>query len=33
MLLNQSQWTHAADTRDLAADAPDLIPFVEHEAK
>ena len=25
-LLNQGQWTHAADTRDLAAAAPDLIP-------
>ena len=33
MLLNQGQWTHAADTRDLAADAPGLIPFVVHEAK
>ena len=32
-LLNQGQWTHAADTRDLAAAAPGLIPFVVHEAK
>ena len=31
-LLNQSRWTHAADIRDLAA-APDVIPFVVHEAK
>ena len=33
MLLNQGQWTYAADTRDLAATAPGLLPFVVHEAK
>ena len=32
MLLNQSQWTYVADTCDLAATAPDLLPFVVHEA-
>ena len=29
----QGQWNHTADTRDLAADAPGLIPFGVHEAK
>ena len=32
-LLNQGQWTYAADTRDLLATAPGLLPFVVHEAK
>ena len=33
ILLSQGQWTYAADTRDLAATAPRLLPFVVHEAK
>ena len=33
VLLNQGQWTHAADTRDLAATTPHLLPFVLHETK
>ena len=33
ILLNQGQWTYEADTRDLAATAPGLLPFVVHEAK
>ena len=36
LLINQgqwTQWTYAADTRDLAATAPGLLPFVVHEAK
>ena len=33
ILLNQGQWTYEANTRDLAATAPGLLPFVVHEAK
>ena len=31
-LLNQGQWTYMADTRDLPATQPGLIPFVVHQA-
>ena len=31
-LLNQGQWTYMADTRDLLATQPGLIPFVVHQA-
>ena len=33
ILLNQGQWTYEANTSDLAATAPGLLPFVVHEAK
>ena len=31
-LLNQGQWTYMADTRDLLATQPGLLPFVVHQA-
>ena len=31
-LLNQGQWTYMADTRDLSATQPGLLPFVVHQA-
>ena len=31
-LLNQGQWAYMADTRDLLATQPGLIPFVVHQA-
>ena len=31
MLLNQGQWTYAADTRDLAATVSGLLSFVVHD--